>query len=105
MAKETVQAVRQAEINAAKMEKEAFQKKEAILENAQRNAGQLVAEMTKKALEKADKDLAAANRRGQERLESSKVKAENEILIMKELAERKETEAIDLVISSVTHGK
>lgn len=105
MAKETVHAVRQTEIRAAQMEKEAFQRAETILLDAQKNAGQLVAEMTKKALEKAEKDLAATNQRGQTLLESSKVKAESEILIMKELAERKETEAINLVISSVIQGK
>ncbi|MGB4661288.1 MAG: hypothetical protein WBI07_19100 [Mobilitalea sp.] len=101
MAKETVEAVRQAELNAAQKEKDAAQKKEAILLESQLNAKTLYSSMTKEALEKAENDIAKANIRGTVILEEAKEKAEKEALLMKEMAQQKEADAISLVLSNV----
>jgi vacuolar-type H+-ATPase subunit H len=101
MAKETVQAVRQAELNAAQKEREANEKKEAILSEAQLNAKTMISTMTKEALEKAERNLTLANERGVEMLEAAKKKAESEVLLMKEMAQRKEEAAINLVLATV----
>lgn len=101
MAKETVQAVRKAELNAAQKEKDALIRKEEIIAEAGQNAKAFITSMTKQALDKAEQDLAAANKRGTELTEAAKLKAESEVLIMKEMAQRKEEAAISLILSSV----
>lgn len=100
MAKETVEAVRQAELNAAQKERDAFHKKETILSEAQQNAKSMVTSMTKEALIKAERNLALANQQGIERMEASKLNADNEVLLIKEMAHRKEEAAIKLVLST-----
>jgi V/A-type H+/Na+-transporting ATPase subunit G/H len=104
MAKESVQAVRQAEINAAQKEKDALQEKERIITEAGQNAKTLITSMTKQAMEKAELKKTAANQKGIELLEAARLKAENEVLLMREMAQRKEEAAIKLVLSSVIHG-
>lgn len=101
MAKETVQAVRQAELLAAQKEKDALLKKEVIIAQAEQNAKNLITSTTKQALDKAEHNLNTANLRGQEMLQAAGVKAEGEVLIMKEMAQRKEEAAIKLILSSV----
>ena len=105
MAKETVQAVRQAELNAAQKEREASQNKETILSEAQLNAKIMITSMTKEALEKAERNLALANQQGLGRMETAKLKAVNEVLLMKEMAQRKEKVAIKLVLSTAINDK
>jgi len=105
MAKETVEAVRQAELNAAQKEREAFQKKELILSEAQQNAKSMVSSITKEALLKAERNLALANQQGLERMEASKLKAVSEVLLMKEMAQRKEEAAIKLVLLTAINDK
>lgn len=101
MAKETVQAVRQAELNAAQIEKEAFVKKEAILLEAQQNAKTMITSMTREAIAKAESDISAARHRGTENLEAARIKAEKEVLLIKEMIKGKEQAAINLVLSNV----
>ena len=101
MAKETVQAVRNAELSAVKKEKEVIQKKEAILVEAQQTAKKIIASMTNKAQDKAGRDLEEAVRQGVELTESAKQKVEKEICFIKEMVKSKEQAAIDLVISNV----
>lgn len=104
MAKETVQAVRKAELNAAQMEKDALLKKETIISEAGQNARALITSRTKLAMEKAEQNLAAANQKGIDKIGAAKQKAENEVRLMKEMALRKEEAAINMVLSSVIHG-
>jgi vacuolar-type H+-ATPase subunit H len=63
MAKEAVQAVRQAEINAADIEKEAIRKKEVIISESQQKAKEIIADMTRQAQAKAEQDLALAEQK------------------------------------------
>lgn len=101
MAKETVQAVRNAELKAAQIEKDAVQKKEEILSKAQQEARGLIASTTKDAQAKADKALAEAEKSGAGLIEAAKLNAEKEILLLKEMVKNKEQAAIDLVLSNV----
>lgn len=103
MAKETVQAVRLAEQNAAQLEKESIIKKETIIAEAHQNSKDLISSMTKEASDKANHDLNVAQKKSVEMLEASKVEAEKEVLILKEMVKRKEKEAIDLVISNIIY--
>ncbi len=101
MAKETVQAVRQAELNAAEKEKEALLEKEKILSDAKQEAKTLIAKMTKQALDVAEHNLFLANQQGVEMMDAAKKRADNEVLLMKEMAKNKEEVAINLVLSNV----
>lgn len=101
MAKETVQAVRQAEINSIEKEKEALRNKSIIISEAEQNAKELINSLTKQALDKAERDLSETKLRNTELINAAKNKAESEILIIKELAQRKEEAAINLILSKV----
>lgn len=99
MAKETIQAVRKAELNAARMEKEAGERREAILAEAQQDARSMITSMTKEAAAKAAKDLSEANHQGEEKVKTARIRAENEVLLMKEIMEEKEEAARKVVLS------
>ncbi|MDF2539909.1 MAG: hypothetical protein K0S76_2930 [Herbinix sp.] len=101
MAKETVQAVRQAELNAAQIEKDAIEKKDTILSDAQQNAKLLITSRTKEAFLKAERNLELANEQGAQLLQAAILKAENEVLLLKEMVKGKEQVAIDKVLSSL----
>lgn len=101
MATETVQAVRQAEINAAQQDKEAVKKREAILLKAKEDAEHMVSFMMKEANEKAETDLMQAEKQGEELMDAVVQRTEKEIILLKEMVKSKERAAIDLVLSEV----
>lgn len=101
MALESVQAVRQAELKAAQIEKDALAAKEALLSETRQKAKDLVDSKVKEAQAKAENDLRAAERRSMELMEEAKLRAEKEVIFMKELVKNKEQAAIDLVLSSL----
>lgn len=101
MAKETIQAVRQAELNAVNMEKDAIQKKEEILAKAHKEAGIILTTRIKQANEEAEHNLVSANEQGTKLMEKAKQRVNNEVTAMKEIAKDKEEAAINLVLSSV----
>lgn len=101
MAKETVKAVRDAEIAAEKLIKESLEKKDAILSEARKKAGKILADMTDEAQKKAENDIKDAVRRSELIIEEAKKEAEKEVRQLIEMAKTKEEDAINLVISSV----
>lgn len=101
MANETVQAVRQAELKAAQIEKDADTKKEALLLEAQQNAKLLISGLLKEAQGKADQRVKEADQKSTVIIENAKRKAEKDIFAMKEIIKNKEQAAIKLVISEV----
>lgn len=101
MAKEIVQAVRQAELNAVEKDKEALLVKEKILSEAQQEAKTLIATMAKRANDTAERALELANQQGVAMIEEAKKRADKEVIIMKEMAKNKEEAAINLVLSNV----
>ncbi len=105
MAMETVEAVRQAELNAAQKEKDALNKKDEIISEAGRNAKALAASRTKQAMEEAEQELEAANQKGNGILQAAKLKAEKEVLIMREMAKAREEAVINMVLQAVINGK
>lgn len=101
MAKETVQAIKNAELSAAKLENEANRKKEEILLTAQQDAKKLISSMTNEMQEKAGRDMAETVQRSKAVMEAARLNAEKEIELLKEMVKSKEQAAIDLVISNV----
>lgn len=101
MAKETVQAVRQAELNAAQIERDAIQKKETIISEAVISAKEIISTMTKAAREEAERKLSLANKKGIEMMSEAKIRAEKEALLMQQMAQSKEEAAINLILSKV----
>ena len=101
MAKETVQAVRQAELNAANIEKDAAVKTESIVSKALEDSKLLVAARTKEALFNADEMKKQAQSEGAALIESAVLRAEQEILLLKEDVKIKEKAAINLILSEL----
>lgn len=101
MAKETIQAVKQAEMDAAEMEKDAHIKSEELISKALSDAKTLVSTMTKEAKASADKKLEQTKIQGASLMQEVVERTQNEITLMKELAVGKEKEAIKLVISEI----
>ena len=101
MAKETVKAVRSAELSAVQIEKEAEQKKEAILLEAQQNAKSIIVSMTKEAQSKAERGLLEAQEQGVAIMEAGKQRAMNQIRLLTEMVKNKEQAATQLVLSNV----
>lgn len=101
MAKETVQAVRQAELNAAQIEKDATVMSDELLSKAQEDAMISISSIKKDALAKAKQDLEQAERQGLELMEKAVKSTEKEILLLKEIVKSKKQAAIDLVLSEV----
>ena len=104
MAKETVEAVRLAELEAARKEQEALKRRDLIISEAERSAREIVNSTSQQALEKAELRKEAAKNAGTQLLEAAKAKSEQEVLMMKELALRKEEEAIRMILASVLHA-
>jgi len=98
---EIVQAVRQAEQDAGRLEKEASIKAEAIIQKANEEGKSLVTAMTREILAQAEKELEQAQLQGSELMVTAVQKAEKEILLLKEIVKSKEQTAIDLVLSEV----
>jgi len=101
MAKETVNAVRQAELNATQIEKEAEKEHDAILFKAEQDTKAIITSMSKEALAKAKHDLEQAQRQGEVAMETATLRAEKEIILLKEIVKSKEQAAIDYVLSEV----
>ncbi len=101
MAKETVQAVREAELKAVQLEKDAAINRDTILLKANEEAKELIASKTKEARVKAEQELGKSQQEGEKLLVSAKQRAEKEILLLKEMVKSKEQVAIDLVLSEV----
>lgn len=101
MAQDTVQAVRQAELNAAQKEKEAVQKAESILSEAHREARLFVESKVKEALQMSEVKRKEAEKKSADLLEAAKVKADQEVFLLKEMVHGKEQAAIDYIISSL----
>ena len=101
MAMETVQAVRQAELEAAKKEKEALKESEVMISKAEIEAQVLLSSMKKLEQEKADKNLYKADEKAKESMKISLQQAEQDVISIRNMVEGKEQEAISLVLSTI----
>lgn len=101
MAKETVDAVRQAELNATQIEKDATVKRDSIILNAQEEAKTIISTLIKEAQNIAEQNSRQVQSQGEEFMKNAEVKAEKEILLLKELTKSKEQETIHLILSEV----
>lgn len=101
MAMETVQAVRQAELEAAKKEKEAVKESEVMISKAEIEAQVLLSSMKKLEQEKADKNLYKANEKAKELMQISLQQAEQDIISLRKMVEGKEQDAILLVLAEI----
>lgn len=101
MAKETVEAVRHAELNAAKVENEATLKKEQMIQNALEDVKSLLSTRTKEALASSARELEKTSIVSDNLMKEAIFRAEQEIILLKELVNSKEKAAIDLVLCEV----
>ena len=101
MAKETINAVRQAEIKAVEIENAAIAKKEEILRNAHLQAKNIVNEAVMKAQEAARSERCDAEQRAEQIVKAAKEKAENDVNILKTISKEKAAVVIDKILESV----
>jgi V/A-type H+/Na+-transporting ATPase subunit G/H len=101
VAKEIVQAIDQAEQEAAQIEKEASVKAEAIISKAKEDGKSLINAMTNEVLAKAEQDLNQAKAQVDEIMEAAVKKAEEEIFLLKENVKGREQAAVDFILSEL----
>ncbi len=103
MAKESVDAIREAELKAAQIEKEAINEKNAILLKAEEEAEKIISSMTEKALSQYEDELKKAQMQGESYMEAAVLRAERQISLMQDAVREKEKEVIKLILSEVVN--
>jgi vacuolar-type H+-ATPase subunit H len=101
MAKETIQAVRQAELNAAQVEKDAQLKKERIISEAMQNAKTMISSMTNEAMKLSEEKVADANKKRILIMEEAKQKSDAQVTQMERIVKEKEHAAMEQVLSGI----
>ena len=99
MAKETIQSIKEAELKAEQIGRDAHRESEELIHNAIKEGQTIVSNMEKETKLQSKKELEAANNQGKRLMKEVLEKTEKEIVLLKELAKGKEKEAIQLVIS------
>jgi len=98
MAKDTVQAIRVAELRASRIEEQAAEEYEAVISKARDEAGRLFDSMKADALAKAEKELTAAEEKSKGMLKEATENAENAINELRELSRKNEAVAIESLL-------
>ncbi len=101
MAKEVIDAIREAELKATQIEKEAINEKSAILLKAEEEANKIISSATEAALNQSEKELKNAQVQGESYMEAAVLRAERQISLMKDVVREKEQEVIRLILSEV----
>ena len=101
MVKETIDTVREAEQNAAMIEKGAIRAGEKIILKATKNAQALIASLREEAFLNIKKQMECAIKEGNEMLEKAENEAAKDIQHLEEHAKQKEQEAISYIISEI----
>lgn len=101
LAKEMIEAVRQAELKAQETEKNAEVESSAILRQAEEQANKILEESTKRAKEQAEKKKQEVIRQDEEFTKRLLLEAEQEIAVLHTHAQEKEPEAIRLILSEL----
>lgn len=104
MSLETVQAVRQAELEAVSKQKDARRQKEEILKEAQIRANNLLTDMVREAEKRAEYEQREASKRATEIIETARMKAEKETQLLRDNEKEKEQSAIKLILSTLIEG-
>jgi len=101
VARETLEAVKQTEINAAKVESQASKEHDSILLRAEEKARLIISTKEKEVLRKSNEEMEKAKILGNEIVQNSIIvgNEENEKLIKK--AKEKEEVAIELILSQI----
>ena len=101
MAKETIDAVRQAELAAEQTEKAAVQEADRLVAQAKLDAKQAVADLTKSAKEKAQAELSAARRQGDELIAKAVAEVQQDCSRLRETAAAKDAEATTAILAEL----
>lgn len=101
MATDTIEAIRNAELQSDAAEKKAHLDAEEIVRNADTEAAELKVSLTKEALAGAKSALEAAELEGSKLIEAAKSAAQEDTETLRKNAAAKEDEAIQLIIKSL----
>jgi len=101
MTKDIIQEIKQAELNAAMIEKNTNEKHDEMINNAESESKKIIAS----ALGEVKKTIAAKSERAEseekEIIQASVNEAEQEIIALKEIFKEKEDSAVKLVLSEI----
>lgn len=101
MAKETIQAVKQAELSASQSEKAAHIQGDDLISRAANDAKALIKEMTKETLLETQQQEEEVKEQCDLFMKEIIEKTNKEVMLLKELSKKKEKEAIELVCSQI----
>ena len=101
MAKDIVEAVRTAELDADKTEKDAYSKKEQIIKNAEDDAKNTSNALIKEAKQRAEAMLKTAKLQSEKLFEKANSEAQEEVKSLQSKAKQKEAEAVKLIYSEL----
>lgn len=101
MAKETIDAVRQAELTAEQTERAAAQEADRIVAKAKLDAKQTVTDLTKNAKEKALAELAAARAQGDELVAKAVAEVQEDCRRLREAAAAKQAQATEAILAEL----
>lgn len=102
MAKETIDAIRRAEQETKAAEAEAARKAQSILDQAGKDADNLIRKAEEETLREAEQALAAAEQKQKEILEQKRKETEAEVQLLRNGAKAKIPEAVEAVLKSLT---
>lgn len=101
MAMDTIQTVKQAELQASQSERAAHVKGDELISKAISDAKALVTSMTREALIEAQNNIEKAKRQSSVMIEQVVERTNKEVMLLKELSKKKEQEAIRMVCSHI----
>ena len=101
MARETLEAVKQTEINASKIESQALKEHDSILLRAEEKARLIISTKEKEALEKTNAEMEKAKILGNEIVQNSILAGNEEKGKLIKKANDKEKVAIELILSQI----
>lgn len=101
LAKETIDAVRQAELTAEQTERAAAQEADRIVAKAKLDAKQTVTDLTKNAKEKALAELAAARAQGDELVAKAVAEVQEDCRRLREAAAAKQAQATEAILAEL----
>lgn len=104
MAADAVQRIKQAEQEAARLEREGAQKKAAILEQAKKQAAAGQEALLRQAKEQADQILQAAREQAEENARRELSLGEEEIAALKCGAEQRAAQAVEQIMKNMMAG-
>lgn len=101
MAQETIEIIRQAELDAEKREKDATAEAERIVAKAHEDAKELIESLTRMARDQSALDLNEIDAQSESEISQTLHQAEQEVVGLREAVQKKEVQAVQMILSEL----